>query len=233
MPMPAMKKILIFTMLLVAMVSCTNEPYDTGDGTYSNMRVDFAEAYTNSSAYITSIYTDDGETLPLSSAVTTSWAETADSTYRVLVYYNKVETSSGTYQAEPLSMSMISTPNIYDTAMFGDSAMTDPVNFVSSWKSKNGKYLNLELSVLTGTVNGSTGQHVIGMMCDSVTEDAEGHRTVALTFYHDQNGVPEYYSTDLYVSIPITFLPITPAEGDTVKVTVNTYDGENTRTFSF
>ena len=48
---------------------------------------------------------------------------------------------------------------------------------------------------------------------------------------HSQNGVPQYYSTPLYVSLALDELPVTPGDGDEIEVSVNTYKGVVSRTF--
>ena len=40
--------------------------------------------------------------------------------------------------------------------------------------------------------------------------------------YHDQGGVPEYYTVQQYVSIPSPLLK----DADTVELTLNTYNGK-------
>ena len=47
------------------LTSCTQDAYEKGEGEYSLMRGDFAEANVNSNREVTSITTDEGETLPL------------------------------------------------------------------------------------------------------------------------------------------------------------------------
>ena len=59
--------LLVFSLLVT---SCTQDTYDKGDGKYSLMRGDFAEAIVNSSKQVTKIVTDDGEELPLTSPFT-------------------------------------------------------------------------------------------------------------------------------------------------------------------
>ena len=56
---------LLITFHFSLLTSCTRDAYEKGEGAYSLMRGDFAEANVNSNCEITSITTDDGETLPL------------------------------------------------------------------------------------------------------------------------------------------------------------------------
>lgn len=47
--------------------SCSNDPYDTGDGSLSYMRADFAEVATNGSSEAASATTDEGKKASASS----------------------------------------------------------------------------------------------------------------------------------------------------------------------
>lgn len=227
-----MKKIAFLLPLLLLFVACTNDGYDTGDGSLSNMRADFVEAHTNSSAYINQIVTDDGETLSLTKALSISWATKPDTLYRALLYYNKVLSSSGSYQAEPISISQIPVLEITDIADITNGVVTDPVSFTSAWKSKNGKYINLDFYIKIGSDNGSFGSQAISIVYDGAQTTDSGARHVSLRLYHDQNGVPEYYSTETFVSISLADFPITLTQGDEIELTINTYDGTITKSFT-
>lgn len=223
----------ILIALSFILSACSNDPYDTGDGSLSHMRADFVEAQTDASANIISIETDDGEHMFLTNAINVSWAERPDTVYRALLYYNKVEDDNGTNSAEPLGISQILVPHITQYDEWEGDIKTDPVTFESSWTSSNGKYLNLGISIKTGSVDGNYDTQTIGLICNGVETNADGSRNVSLSLYHDQNGVPEYYSVETYVSIAVSRLPIEPADGDIVTVDINTYDGTITRTFTF
>ncbi len=227
-----MKKIAFLVPLLLLFLACTNDGYDTGDGSLSNMRADFVEAHTNSSAYINQIVTDDGETLTLTKSPSVSWATKPDTLYRALLYYNKVLSSSGSYQAEPISISQIPVLEITDIADITNGVVTDPVSFTSAWKSKNGKYINLDFYIKIGSSDGSFGSQAIGIVYDGAQTTDSGNRHVSLRLYHDQNGVPEYYSTEVFVSIALTDFPITLTQGDEIEITINTYDGTITKSFT-
>lgn len=54
--------------------------------------------------------------------------------------------------------------------------------------------------------------------------NADGTTTQHLTLYHDQGGVPEYYSQRTYVSIPLSDI-----HADFIILTINTYDGGKER----
>jgi len=228
-----MKNLTLTFALLLLLCACSDEAYETGNGSLSLLRADFVEALTDASTAVISINTDDGETINLTRSFTPSWKTKADTVYRALIYYNKVETQKGTYQAEPIQLSQVFVPQITDLSVLKDGMKTDPVGFESSWVSRNTKYINLDLNVKTGTVDGDTGSQTIGMICTGVEQQTNGTRTIKLRLYHDQCSVPEYYSSELYMSIPLSALPFTPSEGDIVQIDMTTYNGEVTKVFNF
>ena len=149
-------KIFLFAVVMV-LAACENEAYESGDGGLSAMRADFVEMRTDGNSNITSIETDDGEELWLTQAISTAWAERPDTVYRALMYYNKVADGEGAPKAEPLAVSQVLVPQITPIGQLVGEMKTDPVALVSAWKSPNGRYVNLELSLKTGAADGGTG----------------------------------------------------------------------------
>ena len=49
---------------------------------------------------------------------------------------------------------------------------------------------------------------------------ADNTKTLYLRLYHDQGGVPEYYSQRAFLSVPLQKLGV-----DSIHFEVNTYDG--------
>ena len=219
--------LLAFGFLSLILSSCTQESYESGNGEYSTMKAEFVEAHTNKDSKLVNVMTDDGDSLLLTKPVENKWATTADSTYRALLYYNKVDR-----KAEPISISSIPTPAIHMASEYKEGVKTDPVKFVSSWRSRNRRYLNLGIILLTGSTEKDIKQK-IGLLCDSVVTTDSGQQQVFLRFCHDQNGVPEYYSMEGYVSIKVSRLPCKLNDGDIVYVAINTYDGMITRQFEY
>ena len=78
-----------------------------------------------------------------------------------------------------------------------------------------------------GTAEGLDAKHVIGVVQKENVHNVDGTTTHHLTFYHLQNGVPEYYTSRLYVSIPTDEYSV----GDTIEMTVHTYNGVVVRDF--
>ena len=58
---------LLFSLSSFVISSCTKDAYEKGEGEYSLVRGDFAEAVVNSSKQVTKIVTDDGDELFLTS----------------------------------------------------------------------------------------------------------------------------------------------------------------------
>lgn len=227
-----LKQALVFIAAPWLLFCCTNEGYESGDGAYSDMRADFSEAITDGSAAIISFTTDDGESLSLTQAYKPQWTEKGDTTYRALVYYNKVQDTSDSYKAELVMLRQVFALTAQPQSEFKEGVKTDPVSLNSAWISKSARWLNLDLSVKTGKSDDEDAAQTLGLVLDSAVQDADGHTTVTLTLYHDQGTVPEYYSTACYVSVPLFCAPVELSVGDTVVINVQTYDGLKTKTYT-
>lgn len=259
-------KILFALASLLAASGCTNEGYDTGDGSLSYMRADFVEMYCHEPKKVKSAITDNLDTLNFEPYMAVEWAETADSTYRALLYYNKKDGG----KTEPLSVSYV--PVLIPSKASGNKEThKDPIDFESAWISKNGYYMNIGFALKNGTIDkaGSLGEklklignafkkgrmnndtsiedklkkigvalkskvkgnsdakHVIGIICDTIMTRDDNTREYHYRFYHDQNGIPEYYSTRIYASVPLRGMNA----GDEILFTVNTYKGEVKKRF--
>ena len=218
--------IAIHCQLSTVISSCSRDAYDKGEGRYSLVRGDFAEATVNSNREITSIITDDGETLPLKALYTAQWILRPDTTYRCMLYYNKVKETDGKTVADVISMGKVACPRIVPLSV-KDQYKDDPVKFESLWKSKTGKYLNLHLQLKTGQTEDSTAIQKLEFFSDKVIIYPDGRRTLSVLLHHDQGGVPEYYSTQAFISIPTTDLDV-----DSVCFRFNTYSGLVIKTLS-
>jgi len=201
-------------------IACTQDYYDKGEGKYSLMRADFVEAHTNGQKQIDYIVTDDGDRLALSTTVSTKWTTTADTLYRCILYYNKVSADDGSIVAEPVSIQQVGCPRAIPLSSFHDEVKTDPVRFESAWISKSGRYLNVSLYVMTGSTDDAEAAQALAFLCDTVMTHPDQTRTCFLRLYHDQGSVPQYYSAQVYRSIPMSDLP-----ADTIRFQINTYDG--------
>ena len=197
-------------------MSCTRDTYDKGEGKYSLLRGDFAEAFVNSSKQVTKIVTDDGDELSLTSPYSAKWIVKPDTTYRCMLYYNKVDD-----QAEVFSMGQVSCAAIKSLAELGKPMLTDPVKFESTWMSKTGRYLNLSIQLKTGVTDDTAAVQSLAIVSDTLITHSDNKRIRHLVLYHNQGNVPQYYSTQVYMSIPTERI-----DADSVQISINSYDGE-------
>ena len=203
-------------MMLLSMLcwACTSESYDTGDGSLSYMCADFVEAKTDNEALLSSATTDDGTEIIFQPKVKADWIKTKDSVYRALLYYNKVEDKTTT---KAIAVKQVLVPKV-----LGKS---------KAWMSANRRYINLSLYIKIGSKDGKIGTQSLGMLHYETVELQSGAKLYRLKLLHDQNKVPEYYSTQVYISIPMYRLPFELAAGDKVEIGVNTYKGFVSREF--
>lgn len=126
--------------------------------------------------------------------------------------------------AEPVALSMVPVLSPKAEDSFKDGVRTDPVKFESMWLSAGGRYVNIGFYLKNGSTGDDNILHTIGMVQRRIVTNDDGTRTVMLQMYHDQGGVPEYYSSRYYVSVPCGEI-----DGDSVYITINTYDGPVTK----
>jgi hypothetical protein len=74
---------------------------------------------------------------------------------------------------------------------------------------------------------GKTSHQVFGCASDTLVTYADGSRALYLRLYHNQNGQPEYYSHEVYLSIPLAGV-----QADTVIMRLQTYEGEYSKAFT-
>ena len=84
---------LSFLAFLPLLTSCETDSYEKGEGEYSLMQADLCELNVNGQKQATSFVTDDGNQYTLKTPYTAQWIESVDTTYRTLIYYNKVDAS--------------------------------------------------------------------------------------------------------------------------------------------
>lgn len=210
--------------LAALFAACTSETYDTGDGKYSYLRADFVEARTDASCHLVSFTTDDGDQFAVSGTAAPTWMQTPDSTYRALIYYNCSDASA----SQNAQATIVSTAQVLTLKPFSprkvDVVKTDPVGFESVWTGTNGKYLNLSFTLKTGQSDGDSKGQTIGAVLDSISICPNGKRMAHIRFYHDQGGVPEYYSSRQYASIPVVAI-----DADSVALNITSYSGQVTK----
>ena len=214
-----MKKLIYAAILLL--VACQTDSYDKGEGQYSLMQGDFADLIVNGQKQGVSFHTDEGDSYQLTTPLTAKWIATADTTYRSIIYYNKV----ADHQAEPLAVGTVVTLTPIEHWRFKEQPQ-DPLGFESAWLAKNGKYLNIGLLMKTGRIDDEELPHNIGLAQDTVIVNADNTKTAYYRLLHSQNGIPQYYTNRRYVSI---LLP--KALPDTIHFQLETYEGTVKKTF--
>ena len=223
-------RLLLFSFLLppssFLVTSCTQDGYDKGEGQYSYLRGDFVEAYIGADKNMVSLMTDEGETLPLSQPYTAKWITRSDTVYRCMLYYNKVRDSKGQDMAEAISVGEVPCPVIIPLSKLEVEMKTDPVKFESAWMSKTGKYINLSFALKTGTTEDEEAIHSLRVVQDTILTNPDGTSTSYLRLYHDQGGVPDYYSTQVYASLITSEIL-----ADSACISINTYKGIITKAF--
>lgn len=197
--------------LLLMLCSCTADVYDKGEGEYSLMLAEMADVHVGGDLRADYFVTDDDERVPLATPLTVSWMKTPDSTYRAVTYFSR--TAAG---ADLMGLNRVGVAEPRKR----DSLKTDPVRFESLWMGHNGQYLNVSIYLMTGAASDEKAIHRLGCNDDTLMANADGTTTQCLTLYHDQGGMPEYYSQRTYVSIPMKRIM-----ADSVRITINTYDG--------
>lgn len=213
-------KVIAFVCATMLFAACETDSYDKGTGESSLTTADLMTAHSNKDKAIDHVVIDDGTKLTLEKPVTAKWVTTADSTYRVVAYYNKV----GNGKAEIVSMGIVPTLVPVESVK---EAITDPVTFESMWRSKNGTYLNLSLWLKTGSTSIEDAHQTIALLRTNVTTADNGRTTSHLTLLHSQGDIPEKYSAQYFISIPRDSIPT-----DSVHLTVETYSGRVDKTIA-
>lgn len=218
-----MTKNLIYALILLSVIiSCSKED----EYRYATLTAELCDAHTSAAGMIDRATTDAGETLTFSPTANASWATTPDSIYRTLIYYNKV--AERVKAVTPVGVeSVLWLPPHKVKANHEWSSKADPVTLESSWMSANRQYINLRLSVKSGTPEAQKPEaQMFGLACDSIYSSDTGKR-YACRLCHDQGDYPTYYSVPVYASIPIGDVTI----GDTIEIAVTTWSGTITKRF--
>ena len=205
-------------MLVVTfwVVSCTVDPYETGDTSLSYLKAEMVDMHVVGRE-VRSIVTDADERLSVSSSfLLPEKIEHRDTTYRVMLYYNKV--GNKPIELKSMRQAYVVRPSDRQSSL---TLKDDPVKLISAWKAQNGNYLNLSLGFMTGNMDDDGAVHKLGLVVDAVETMGDGSRTYYLIFHHDQDSIPEYYTQTVYLSIPLKDYAI----GDRICIKMNTYSG--------
>ena len=144
------------------------------------------------------------------------WASTPDSVYRSLLYYNKVNNDRTTEVYSIVQIPVVKIHKLKGT----DEISTDPLFLKSAWISKNRKYLNLYFGIKTGVEDGNDNIQTLSVVYDPDVNNSNDSRNPYIKVVHKQNGVPEYYTSYGYISVPLNDFAL----GTTIHLSVNTYD---------
>ena len=216
-----LKATLVFAVTLL-MSACQTDSYETGTGESSTTEGDFAELYVDGQRMVGSLQTDDGTTLQPAAPFTTSFIAKGDTTYRAVVYFQRLAAAL----VDVVSASNMPTMVPRQPEDF-KRLPQDPVGLESAWLSKTGRYINLALLLKNGRLNDEEGTHQIAVVCDDVRRNADHTRTDCYRLLHDQGGAPEYYSNRRYVSIRVP-----DDRPDSVHLTIQTYLGTVEKRFA-
>ena len=216
-----MHAVIVALLMAIIMVACTMNEYETGDGKYSYLRADFATVRTAEAKTLVAATTDEGDALFIRPSLTCEWATTPDSTYRALLYYSRVPATLPQVEAFSAMRVLVLQPISKASVKNPDQLPTDPLVMESAWIGDDGRYLNLGLYIKTGKEGDEDKQQTIGVVCDTIVALDNGSMEHRLRLLHQQNGVPEYYSSRVYASIPLDSI----SRGDAVILEVNTYEG--------
>ena len=191
-------------------------PYETGDTSLSYLKAEMVDMHVVGRE-VRSIVTDADERLSVSSSfLLPEKIEHRDTTYRVMLYYNKV--GNKPIELKSMRQAYVVRPSDRQSSL---TLKDDPVKLISAWKAQNGNYLNLSLGFMTGNMDDDGAVHKLGLVVDAVETMGDGSRTYYLIFHHDQDSIPEYYTQTVYLSIPLKDYAI----GDRICIKMNTYSG--------
>ncbi len=196
------------------LASCTTDAYDKGNNDYSMLEAEMADIHVGKDLKADYLTTDDGKHLAITFPFTSNWMKTPDSTYRAMTYFTR---NNAGVEVAAVNRVAVTMPRPMD------DLKTDPVRFESLWVSSNGIYLNTCIYMMVGTTDDENAIQTLGCQKDSIRNNSDGTTTQLLTLYHDQGGVPEYYSRRTYISIPLYGI-----NTDSLCLSVNTYKGIRT-----
>ncbi len=216
-------KNIALALMGVALTACSQDAYEKGQGDYSLTQADMVEAHVDGWRQIDYVVTDDAVRLDLERPISLSWVTKADTVYRAFLYYNKVE--DGTV-VSPVACSLVSVPSIVPLDSVKHGVKTDPVRLESVWLPRTRRYINAGIYLKIGKTDDKDAVHHLGVVAEKTVVHADGRQTLCLRFYHDQGGMPEYYSQRVFFSIPLQGI-----KADSVSLAIATDKGEVVKTF--
>ena len=210
-------RILSSVILALSLSACSVDSYDKGDGENSLLQAEMADIHFDGNKRADFMVTDEDERLTIRNPFTNKAITTADSTYRFVTYFSKNGNEADVTGVNKVAVTV--PKRIKDMA-------TDPVQFESMWMSKTRRYLNTCVYIMLGATDDEKAIQTLGCNVDTLMTNDNNTRTLRLTLYHDQGGVPQYYSQRTYISIPLQGI-----DADSVSLTINSYKGKVEKTF--
>lgn len=212
-----MKGFVLVNIVVLLFAACAGKD----DNDMTTFCADVCDINTSARGVVVSCVMDDDSRFAFTQPMKLNWTSTPDSTYRALLYYNKVE---GDNVVEPINAVRVLTIVPKDEKELKDIYdKRDPLELEAAWFAKNGRNLNLRIKVKSGYMEKSK-PHILGMLRDSISQQ-EGGTRYYYSICHSQNGVPADYSVDAYASVPTESMK----KGDVVVLTIPTWTGMQTR----
>lgn len=176
--------------------------------------MELADVTTDANGLLDKICTDDGDTLIISNKV---GHFSADTTLRAVATY---VVNYPHAQLQGLQLALCLPPLEYQEG----AVKTDPLDVVTCWQG--GKYINFRLALKTG---GKAG-HKFGFIDHGLSKVGDAY-ILKVELLHDQNGDPEYYTRESYISCDASE-GASQGNADSIEITVNTYSGLKTYKYS-
>lgn len=212
-----MRHLLHIIMIGILFAGCQQEPYESGDTSLSYLNAEMVNIRVEN-AFVKSITNDEGISLPLPASLKQgSQSLPSDTTMRMMMYY-VLDDAKEMKIVKSYIVGVVRPVGLWSE----DSYKTDPVTLTSAWMSPNGSFLNLSLGVKTGKTDDSSARQTISVALDSIVVNEQGSRVRYMTLVHDQSTVPEFFTTNVYVSIPTDDYP----SGEEIIMDINTYGGK-------
>lgn len=211
-----MNKAYLLIIIVASCLLCSCSDDENAD--LSCLTAEMCDIYVSAPKIAVNAVTDSDRQLSFDSQLSVPWATKPDSVYRAMLYYNSPITS---LTVSPLYAErvLLLTPHPKSKAAEW-SENADPMEVNSIWQAKNGKYLNLGISLKNGSTTDDSQYHSIGLVTDTIIRSsAKAHHYYRVC--HAQNDMPMHYTVRTYLSIPIASIP----EGDTLTVSVPTDTG--------
>ena len=206
----------------ILLTACTQDSYEKEEGWPSPSKTyDFAEVHVNAAKLIDYVITDNGDMLK-STLAPCKWAQTTDTLYRAIIGYYRTGSI-----VDVNSCSRVTTVGITPLSKVKIGMKTDPVKMESVWLSNNRRFLNAGIYLKIGSTAIKDIVHHLGVVSDTLMTHTDGKSTLMLRLYHDQGGMPEYYSERIWFSIPLQ-----DVRADSICLSINTYTGIVAKTFA-